>query len=282
MRKSSHYFLAFATVAILPWATVSFGQSPTHSIELPTKDVPAAVIASCAKLCGQYAQRCTTARLSECIGGAICRSVCYKDSAPPDAPSQNVWENMLSDLRELQYHPTRRPALLQKVVGTGDSQPIAKLAAIELPDENAAAAAKTNCGNSCQQYGQANRGIAVGAQKAIDALREARLSLEALEEPSGDDAYRDELAQALRGGKDAAYRIAVMYRQGSHGLPKDSHRSEQWLHVAAELGNGNASWQVAQAYNRDGQMGEAAKFEAKAIVAGYRPPVRLKTRGMNY
>ncbi len=132
------------------------------------------------------------------------------------------------------------------------------------------------------RYRQANRTLQAGARKALRAQQEARLSSEALDVPAGDAAYRRDLSQAMRGNKDAAYRVALMYRKGTHGLPQDAERTKQWLRIAAELGNGRASWEVANIYNRDGQMAEAAKFEAKAVRDGFRIPPRLPTRDLAY
>lgn len=132
------------------------------------------------------------------------------------------------------------------------------------------------------RYRQANTKIQAGARMALRAQQEARLSAEALEDPAGDRAYRGDLIQAMRGNKDAAYRIALMYGRGSHGLSKDPQRNTQWLHIAAELGNGRASWEVANIYNRDGAMAEAARFEAKAVRDGFRIPPRLPNRGLEY
>lgn len=130
------------------------------------------------------------------------------------------------------------------------------------------------------RYRQANMKIEAGARTALQAQHEARLSSDALEDPAGDRAYRGDLIQAMRGNKDAAYRVARMYRQGSHGLANDPQRSTQWLRIAAELGNGRASWEVANIYNREGAMAEAAKFEAKAVRDGFRIPPRLPNRGL--
>lgn len=128
------------------------------------------------------------------------------------------------------------------------------------------------------QYSQADKDIQAGARKAFQALRDARLSSGAIEEPSGDVAYRNKLTQALRGDKESAYHVAMMYMEGTHGLRRSERRAAQWLHIAAELGSADASWEVAQIYNIDGQVGEAARFEAKAVEAGYRVPARLSTR----
>lgn len=132
------------------------------------------------------------------------------------------------------------------------------------------------------RYRQANQRIRADARKALRAQREARLSTEALDDPAGDVTYRADLVQAMRGDKDAAYRVSLMYRQGSHGLAKDAQRSAQWLRIAAELGNGRASWEVANIYNRDGAMAEAARFEAKAVRDGFRIPPRMPNRGVEY
>jgi len=130
------------------------------------------------------------------------------------------------------------------------------------------------------RYAQANRRIHVGAQKAFRAQQEAKLSSDAIEESTGNHGYRGELIQAMRGSKDSAYRIAKMYQKGTHGLPKDSHRTEQWMRIAAELGLGKASWEVANIYNRDGQMADAAKFETRAVRDGFVIPPRVPNRNI--
>jgi TPR repeat protein len=127
---------------------------------------------------------------------------------------------------------------------------------------------------------QSGMKILEDARKVFRAQQEARLSTEALNDPAGDGAYRGDLMLALRADKNAAYRIGLMYRQGTHGLAKDPLRSTQWLRVAAELGNGRASWEVANIYNRDGEMAEAARFEAKAVRDGFVIPPRLPNRGL--
>lgn len=129
------------------------------------------------------------------------------------------------------------------------------------------------------EYQQTAFATLSGARQAVDSQRAAGLSTDALEDAAGDADYRDDLVKALRGDKDAAHRIALMYREGSHGLREDARRDELWLRFAAELGNGIASWQLSEYYGALGMVGEVAKYERRALELGYRPPPRLSNRG---
>ena len=129
------------------------------------------------------------------------------------------------------------------------------------------------------EYDQQIRVTIAGARQALDSQRSAGLSGDLFEETTGDRNYRDDLIKALRGDKDAAHRIALAYREGKSGMAANLRRTEQWLRFAAELGNGIASWELSEIYNQSGQVGDAARFEKKALDLGYRPPPRLATRG---
>ena len=129
------------------------------------------------------------------------------------------------------------------------------------------------------EYEQQIRVTIAGARQALDSQRSAGLSGDLFEETTGDRDYRDDLIKALRGDKDAAHRIALAYRDGKSGVATALRRTEQWLRFAAELGNGIASWELSEIYNQSGQVGDAARFEKKALDLGYRPPPRLATRG---
>ena len=129
------------------------------------------------------------------------------------------------------------------------------------------------------EYLQSAQVIIAGAKRALAGQQEAGLTTDALEDKGGDASYRDDLKKALRGDKDSAHRIALMYRDGGNGLQQAPRRLEQWLRFAAELGNGIASWQVAEIYSRQGQQGDAARYERRAVELGYRPPPRLSNRG---
>ena len=129
------------------------------------------------------------------------------------------------------------------------------------------------------EFSQQIRVTITGAQQALESQRSARLSGDLFEESAGDKDYRDDLVKALRGDKDSARRIALAYREGTSGVAANPRRTEQWLRFAAELGNGIASWELSEIYNQGEQVGEAARFEKKALDLGYRPPPRLGTRG---
>ena len=129
------------------------------------------------------------------------------------------------------------------------------------------------------EFSQQIRVTISGAQQALDSQRSARISGDLFVEAAGDKGYRDDLLKALRGDKDAAHRIAIAYRDGVSGVAVNPRRTEQWLRFAAELGNGIASWELSEIYNQSDQVGDAARFEKKALDLGYRPPPRLATRG---
>ena len=129
------------------------------------------------------------------------------------------------------------------------------------------------------EYDQQIRVTIAGARQALESQRSAGLSADLFEETTGDRDFRDDLIKALRGDKDAAHRLALAYRDGKSGVAIQSRRTEQWLRFAAELGNGIASWELSEIYNQSGQVGDAARFEKKALDLGYRPPPRLATRG---
>ncbi|MCF8200277.1 MAG: hypothetical protein K9J42_16030 [Sulfuritalea sp.] len=117
------------------------------------------------------------------------------------------------------------------------------------------------------------------ARVALEIQRSIGLSNEGFDDAAGDSDYRRNLIRAVNGDKDAAYRIAMAYRIGRSGLTASTRRTEQWLRFSAELGNGQASWKLAETFNNNGLVADAARFEKLALALGYRPPVRLPSRG---
>lgn len=128
-------------------------------------------------------------------------------------------------------------------------------------------------------YAERARSLAAGAARALEIQRAVGLSADFFEDAVDDSAYQDNLRGAVRGDMNAAYRIAVAYRDGTLGVAASPRRMEQWLRFSAELGHGRASWELAEIYNRGGFVADAARFEKKALDLGYPAPPRLPTRG---
>ena len=118
-----------------------------------------------------------------------------------------------------------------------------------------------------------------GAQKALSSQMTAELTDETIEVMAGEISVHDNLVKALRGDKDAAYQIALMYQDGNNEPLVKTRRTEQWLKFSAELGNNVASWQLADLYLSTGQQADAAKYQKRAIDLGFVPPARLSNRG---
>jgi Caspase domain len=116
-----------------------------------------------------------------------------------------------------------------------------------------------------------------GASDADKAMRrnDVRLYRSAFF-PKGDNrALLQDIRKACRGDKDAAARIARMYRQGE-GVGKDDNRYEGWMQFAAALGNGIASYELAIYYRNQDQPLLASQFETRARELGYTPPPTLE------
>jgi TPR repeat protein len=94
----------------------------------------------------------------------------------------------------------------------------------------------------------------------------------------GDGDFRKEQAKGLEGDKDAALRVAQMYKSGSNGVPRDERRMLQWLLHASSLNNGAASYQLYQHYLDLKLDRDAVFFENRAVEQGFNPPVRLDPR----
>ena len=94
----------------------------------------------------------------------------------------------------------------------------------------------------------------------------------------GDGSFRSEQARALEGDKDAAYRVAIMFRDGSNGVPQDERRMLRWMRHASELDNGTASYQLYLHYLARGLDRDAVRYENRALRQGFVPPPRLDPR----
>lgn len=119
----------------------------------------------------------------------------------------------------------------------------------------------------------------VAAKQVMEVQRAAGLSADMFAHPEGGAEFQALIRRAARGDKQAAHQIADAYRGGLLGVQPNPRRMEQWLRFSAELGNGRASWELAEHYNYGGLIADAAKYERKAEELGFRPGVRLPSRG---
>jgi TPR repeat protein len=94
----------------------------------------------------------------------------------------------------------------------------------------------------------------------------------------GDGEFRKEQDKALSGDRDAAFRVAQMFKSGSNGVPRDEKRMVQWLLHASSLNHGAASYQLYQHFLELRLDRDAVYFENRAIEQGYTPPPRLDPR----
>jgi hypothetical protein len=92
-------------------------------------------------------------------------------------------------------------------------------------------------------------------------------------QPAGDaGAVQDDLRRAALGDSAAAVRLAHLQQRGEGGLPQDMNRYVGWLQYASMLGDERASYELALHFRRDAQPALAAKYEARALELGFRPP----------
>jgi TPR repeat protein len=94
----------------------------------------------------------------------------------------------------------------------------------------------------------------------------------------GDEEFRREQDKALGGDREAALKVAQMFKTGSNSVPKDERRMLQWLLQASSLNNGAASYQLYQYYLDQKLDRDAVFFENRAIDQGFILPPRLDPR----
>lgn len=94
----------------------------------------------------------------------------------------------------------------------------------------------------------------------------------------GDGEFRKDQANGVKGNRDAAFRVAQMYRRGSNGVPRDKRKMLQWLLHASSLESGAASYQLYLYYLDLKLDRDAVYFENRALEQGFTPPPRLDPR----
>ncbi len=139
-------------------------------------------------------------------------------------------------------------------------------------------------GSFLQRHPDAERSRRLAAEVAQDG---ARLAAEILRRPAlllnrgafasdaaRGEAYDTDVRKAGRGDKDAAARVGRQWATNDR-LGAARSRYEGWMQLAAELGNGIASYELARHFRRQDQPQAAARWEARAIDLGYTPPPTL-------
>ena len=85
----------------------------------------------------------------------------------------------------------------------------------------------------------------------------------------------DDVRKAALADKDAAARVARLYRDGEGGIPANPGRYVGWLQYAAALGNAPASYELSLHYRKSDQPALAAPYEARAEELGFKAPPSL-------
>lgn len=139
------------------------------------------------------------------------------------------------------------------------------------------------CDSYLQQYPQSKLVPAAtvardGAGDAAKAMQrnDVRLFRSAFSgKPDMPASWWRDVRKSARGDKDAAARLAHMYKDGEEGLPRDNNRYEGWLQFSSALGNGIASYELALYYRNQDQPLLASQYETRARELGYTPPPTL-------
>ena len=93
-----------------------------------------------------------------------------------------------------------------------------------------------------------------------------------------NEEFRTDHAKALAGDRDAMFRMAQMFRDGSGGMPRDEVKMVSWLRQASQLDHKGASYQLYQHYLDRGLDRHAIHYEKLALRQGYVLPSRLDPR----
>jgi hypothetical protein len=117
------------------------------------------------------------------------------------------------------------------------------------------------------------RASAIEAQRVL-ARSDVRLHRAAFNPSGADDAAAADLRLAALGDRDAAVRMARRAQQ-SETDGAATHRYIGWLQYASQLGDQNASYELALYFRRDAQPVLASKYEHLALNLGYEPRMAL-------
>ena len=85
----------------------------------------------------------------------------------------------------------------------------------------------------------------------------------------------EDVRKAALADKEAAARMAHLYRDGEGGIEANRARYIGWLQYSAALGDAPASYELALYFRKSDQPALAAPFEARAEELGFKAPPSL-------
>jgi len=91
----------------------------------------------------------------------------------------------------------------------------------------------------------------------------------------GAPSLHDDVRKAALADKEAAARVARLYRDGEGGIAANLDRYVGWMQYAAALGNAEASYELAVHYRKASLPALAAPYEARAEELGFKAPAAL-------
>jgi hypothetical protein len=94
----------------------------------------------------------------------------------------------------------------------------------------------------------------------------------------GDEEFRLLQTKGLQGDRDAAHRVALIFKRGSNGVPRDERRMLEWLLHASKLNSAVASYDLYLYFLEQKLDRDAVYFEKRALEQGFVPPPRLDPR----
>jgi len=107
------------------------------------------------------------------------------------------------------------------------------------------------------------------------ARNDVRLYRSAFQVLAGVPEYAEDLRKAGLGDREAALRLAALYKRQAERTTLDGTRYVGWLQYAAQLGSTDAAYELAVYYRQTDQPALASQYEAKAVSMGYVLPTVL-------
>lgn len=125
-------------------------------------------------------------------------------------------------------------------------------------------------------YVELLKNLIQNAKGISDLFRDNGWSADSFTESAGDPIFRQAQRQALqKRDRDAAFVVALAYREGKNGAARNESQWERWMMLSALLDNGKAAYDLAEHYKLvdEAKYGvEIAKLNAIQARVNYWPP----------